>query len=810
MIKPNLQGFGIILKVIHPGVCDLPQALRIRRRWNLEAFQIIDMHLERSGPNTKPCNAIKLSGAPTVHEPPSTEPNDLHYSDQTVVSVNIDVLNTSEETSTPPFSQPYLDGHLMENGPIPKCPVTEPVMARIRHGEQPTGVAQPSQTSVTSTVQALPNAMSSLRIIDPRNGQEDDEPPKKRETDKQKGGFESSEHDVKLADTSLPTDSPSNLTEPVQDGLAEKVQNECQELIVKEYERRVQSLQNHLRTLMEENEEATAEIQTLDRQNRGQLAELKSKLTRRVREVESLSEKLQQKRAMHKREKEKWRSTEKDLEFVKQNTEDQMRAENRILAAEIHLLDAFLANRDAMIHQCQYLEKCLERMELEHRKDLDELTRQNLEERTLLKKNAMKRLEEVASEFRNNAYDQLKPFFRELLQENISIDEGLVQLTGAIQSLTKENAELGVTHRNLQRERRQLGNEHIKLATHSSAVIKLTHLLVVHQNRLDSMSQEQMSDCLSALDSLKGQCTELERQEAKAAESLERTKDDCAVKERQIEMLRKLLEAHISWMADTAKTLSNATELIQNFMCCPTPEETSIEETAKIIDGIIDHLHPALREAPIEDNAAVLDFSWQNNKLEESLSVSEADRDDVVSSDEDKSETSGISEPHGWQIDDTIEVSEPEPASDEELTPTLGSTSAKPLDIKDNVGRLHRFKYLDQIGINLPQLQLNDYCPSSKEWQELLDCFVKHLPGRENFADSATSDNEEDGCLHPGDLYLIPPPKATILTAKEQTHILKRCEVEKLFAPLAEQGAVRKRNIAIQTERVTRAASWDD
>ncbi|KER18683.1 hypothetical protein T265_15892, partial [Opisthorchis viverrini] len=72
-------------------------------------------------------------------------------------------------------------------------------------------------------------------------------------------------------------------------------------------------------------------IQTLDRQNRGQLSELKLKLTRRVREVESLSEKLQQKRAMHKREKEKWRSTEKDLEFVKQNTEDQMKAENRIL-----------------------------------------------------------------------------------------------------------------------------------------------------------------------------------------------------------------------------------------------------------------------------------------------------------------------------------------------------------------------------------------------------------------------------------------------------------------------------------------------
>ncbi|KER31491.1 hypothetical protein T265_12965, partial [Opisthorchis viverrini] len=719
-------------------------------------------------------------------------------------------------------------------------------------------------------------------------------PPKKKETDKQKRGSESSGHDVKLVDATLPTDSPSNLTESIQDGVAEKVQNECQELIVKEYERRVQSLQNHLRTLMEENEEATAEMSL--GMTVADIAELGTSTTGRLDKnfqvaddypdsMEDVSDKSDQPNpkltpldelSSHPSSNElefssekcpprnilsnyvflralreaigthnyqmygcahcglDWRSAlpwdsattrcsglphlhhprlwkqriRKPLRPLKINPllrsyvnklqgRSVRRNSTRIplylsqSAAEIHSLDVFLANRDAMIHQCQYLEKCLERMEMEHQKDLDELTRQNLEDRALLKKNAMKRLEEVASEFRNDAYDRLKPVFRELLQENISIDEGLVQLTGAIQSLTKENAELGVTHRNLQRERRQLGNEHIKLATHNSAVIKLTHLLVVHQNRLDSMSQEQISDCLSALDSLKGQCTELERQEARAAESLERTKDGCELKGKQIEMLRKLSEAHISWTADTAKALSKATELIQNFMCCSTPEETSIEETAKVIEGIVYHLRPSLIALPKEDNAAILDFSWEDDKLEESLSVSEADKNDVVSSDEDKSEASGISEPHGWQIDDTIEVSEPEPASDEELTPARSSTSAKPLDTKDNVGLQHRFMYLDQIGTNLPLLQLNDYCPSSKEWQELLNCFVKHLPGREKLADDVTPDKDENGCLLPGDLYLIPPPGATIPTAKEQTHMLKRYEVEKLFAPLAEQSVVR-------------------
>ncbi|KER31490.1 hypothetical protein T265_12964, partial [Opisthorchis viverrini] len=136
------------------------------------------LEIQASGqPQKLSGNAIKLSGAPTVHEPHSTERNDLHYSDQTVVNVNIDVLNTSEETSTAPFtvSQPYLDGHLIENGPIPKSPLTEPVMASIHPGEQPAETAQPSQKSVTSVSQALSNAISSLSVADTRNGQEDDE-----------------------------------------------------------------------------------------------------------------------------------------------------------------------------------------------------------------------------------------------------------------------------------------------------------------------------------------------------------------------------------------------------------------------------------------------------------------------------------------------------------------------------------------------------------------------------------------------------------------------------------------------------------
>ncbi|KAF8564092.1 hypothetical protein P879_11698 [Paragonimus westermani] len=179
---------------------------------------------------------------------------------------------------------------------------------------------------------------------------------------------------------------------------------------------------------------------------------------------------------------------------------------------ELNALEVFRANRDQLLVQYRELEIHLARMKSDYKAAMRKLDEKDLAYRSRLKKAASRRITEVASEFRTTSYQRTESTFKRMLAENVSIEEQLTKMANGVARLSSENLKLNETFHALLAEQMRLEQDQIKVATRSSAAMKLTHLLTIHQNQLDDLIEE-ADKGQTVVDHLERECEQLEAEE---------------------------------------------------------------------------------------------------------------------------------------------------------------------------------------------------------------------------------------------------------------------------------------------------------
>ncbi|KAF7247136.1 hypothetical protein EG68_06943 [Paragonimus skrjabini miyazakii] len=283
-------------------------------------------------------------------------------------------------------------------------------------------------------------------------------------------------------------------------------------LVIRQLERRVNALRSYSDELAIEEDRLLLEGHVIDADKRTQFQKLKARFEEQINESADLVERIHGKHAVHKTEKVKWIAREQELQMLKRMTEEQLEAENQALADELNALEVFRANRDQLLIQYKGLEIHLAKMKSDYKAAVRKLDEKDLVYRSRLKKAASRRIIEVASEFRTTSYQRTESTFKRMLAENVSIEEQLTKMANGVARLSSENVELGEAFHALLAEQMRLEQDQIKVATRSSAAMKLTHLLTIHKNQLDDLIEE-ADDGQTAMDQLERECKQLEAEE---------------------------------------------------------------------------------------------------------------------------------------------------------------------------------------------------------------------------------------------------------------------------------------------------------
>ncbi|KAF5402537.1 hypothetical protein PHET_03759 [Paragonimus heterotremus] len=603
-------------------------------------------------------------------------------------------------------------------------------------------------------------------------------------------------------------------------------------LVIRQLERRVNALRSYSDELAIEEERLLLEGHAIDADKRAQFKKLKARFEEQINESADLVERIHGKHAVHKTEKVKWIAREQELEMLKRMTEEQLEAENQALADELNALEVFRANRDQLLIQYKGLEIHLAKLKSDYKAAVRKLDEKDLTYRSRLKKAASRRITEVASEFRTTSYQRTESTFKRMLAENVSIEEQLTKMANGVARLSSENVELNEAFHTLLAEQIRLEQDQIKIATRSSAAMKLTHLLTIHRNQLDDLIEE-ADEGQTALDQLESECMQLEAEEVYLSKCIHTIRTKCEDKQDRLCAVHGRLKSRGDWIGQTSNTIAQATRFVQALITERpstevkgneeegTIEQQTTEKTKAVIQSVLNTLMSVKETGKSRSKTAVISNEHTVTTIDSLNFVLTVEQDSsyefTSSEDDDDSRNSEISDPHSSRAEDTeLEISEPEedqPVSfvalenDTQVGQTqkiesISSPTSHDVQNDTNAEAVLslgqnmpvRFERLDKIWSELHVSNLEHYGPASKEWRTILAFLAAN---RDIWSADLCSRNLRfgGGCLRPGDLKIVPTASIIIPSKKQQLFALKRSRTKKTnFLRSDDKGSVIEQN----------------
>ncbi|CAH8666756.1 unnamed protein product [Heterobilharzia americana] len=606
------------------------------------------------------------------------------------------------------------------------------------------------------------------------------DPPKKNKSNRKSAGGNSPRKSTgrrsnNQLDLSNNRDELLQHIDELDDAAIESLGRDYYLFIIRQLETQVTAYENYISELYTQNEEIMAKLQLTDAECRDNFKTLNKVFQQRINEAADLIERIQGVKCVFRKNVEKWKSRENELQLLKQCTEERMTAENIALASELTSLEEFRANREALWAYYHSLESTLEELRNDHKMAMENLLERDMAYRGRLKKVTKLKINEVASEFRSVSFQRTEPTVKRMLAENVSIEGQLVKLSVAIAEMSKENVSLLTEFHNLVEEQSNLEKEQILLGTRNSAITKISHLLSIHHEKLNQMTKE-ANEKKEIYSSLNSKCNYLEQEKqslvVKVEGNLMNDLDDIDKIAKDCTDSIHHLTNCIGYSANCIlRILSTDSKQYLNESCKTGEEayadDVNIEETKQVLSNLYNTLNSA--------NCTMNQFDTTHldqAESEEQKNNLNNEQNDLANWDN----LSEISEPnYGVDIDETILISEPEDDDMKSTDDQSTGISQSKLESRKLVdgNNLDDMERLDKIWSLINTSYLQPYNPRSNEWREILNVLAKN---QVNWSKSLRSRSAtlSGGYLKPGDLKFIPPPSAKILTKKEYMNLLRR------------------------------------
>ncbi|VDP97912.1 unnamed protein product [Trichobilharzia regenti] len=418
-------------------------------------------------------------------------------------------------------------------------------------------------------------------------------------------------------------------------------------------------------------------------------------------------------------------------------------------------LEEFRLNREALWAYYHNLELTLDQLKKEHKTAMENLLERDMAYRGRLKK--------VASEFRSVSFQRTEPTVKRMLAENVSIEGQLVKLSVAIAEMSRENVSLLKEFHSLIDEQSSLEKEQIVLGTRNSAVTKISHLLSIHQDKLDQFIRE-AEERNEMHSNLSSKCNDLQVEKQSLSMQVE-ISIDCTD---SIHHLTNCIKSLADYIQTILSSNSDHQTINEN---CKTIEESGVngadvEETKSILFKLYNQL----------DTSDCLVNKFDISHLERIVNQENMDKMNTEKNTPvDNDSLSEISEPNfELDIDENMSISEPE---DNDII----SVNNEPVDnlqnrLESQKSCLENMERLDKIWSQINASYLQSYNPGSDEWREILSILAKNQVNWSEKLRKQSATLSGGGYLRPGDLKFIPPPSEKILTKKEYMSLLKRRE----------------------------------
>ncbi|KAF6770988.1 hypothetical protein AHF37_10757 [Paragonimus kellicotti] len=263
-----------------------------------------------------------------------------------------------------------------------------------------------------------------------------------------------------------------------------------------------------------------------------------------------------------------------------------------------------------------------------------------------------------------------------MLAENVSIEEQLTKMANGVARLSSENVEMNETFNALLAEQMRLEQDHIMIATRSSAAMKLTHLLTIHQHQLDDLIEE-ADEGQTAVDHLERECKQLEAEEVYLSKCIHTMRSKCEDKQDRLCAVHGRLKSRGDWIGQTSSTIDQAARFIQALIIEHSSsevkeneeegadEQKTTEKTKAVIQSVLNALMSIRETGKSRPQTAAISHEHTVTTIDSLNFVLAVEQDSsyefTSSEDDDDSRNSEISDPHSSRAEDTeLEVSEPE------------------------------------------------------------------------------------------------------------------------------------------------------